>query len=446
MTTLLPPCLPFRAIEGERREIRHRQASGDEFGTRRGYAREGHDSTYRSLVEQMQQGAATLRADGIITYCNHRLAELLDVPRERLIGAALDYFVAAEDRPGYNNLLRRAQLQPGSGEARLQRANGELVPVYLTFTAVPDDCLIAIGVLVTDLTKKHQHDQLEAELVRHERAEESLRKSAAELSDADRHKNEFLATLAHELRNSLASIRNALYVLRTTEDAAVASSSRMMERQVSQLVRLVDDLLDVSRINRGTLELRLQRVDLASIVRDVVEAARPLAEKLDQLLTFDVPPEPVYLNVDATRLAQVLDNLLNNASKFTDKGGCIRLGLECSSDQVVIRVRDTGIGIAAGKLPRIFDMFMQVDLSHERSRSGLGIGLTLVKRLVELHGGTVDVTSAGIGQGSEFVVRLPVAVETMNAPAVPVLTASSSADDAQRASSCASAEVRQVLG
>lgn len=418
MTTLLPRCVPFLAIEGGLRGNRIRHLSGDEFGTRRMHARDGGDSAYRSLVEQMQQGAATLQADGTITFCNHRLADLLGAPREKLNGAALDHFIATEDRPAYDNLLRLARWRSGSGEARLQRTNGELLPVYLTCTALPDDCGIAIGVLVTDLSPKHRHDQLEAELVRHEQAEEALRKSAAELSDVDRHKNEFLATLAHELRNSLAPIRNALYVLRKN-DGAVASASEMMERQVSQLVRLVDDLLDVSRISRGALELRLERVDLASIIRHVVEAVRPLAEKLEQLLTFDVPVEPVYLDVDSTRLAQVLDNLVINASKFTPRGGRIGVGLEREGHQAVIRVRDTGIGIAADKLPRLFDMFMQVDASNERSRSGLGIGLTLVKTLVELHGGTVDVTSAGIGQGSEFVVRLPVAGETLNAPAVP---------------------------
>ena len=418
MTTLLPTFVPFLAIESERCETRSRIRPVSDVGPRRVRTGEGGDAACRSFVEQMQQGAATLRSDGTITYANHRLAELLDIPREKLIGAALDDFIAAADYAAYDRLLSRGQFRSVSGEARLQRASGELLPACLTFTALPDDSEVILGVLVTDLTAKRQQERVASSRARHVQAEEALRKSVAEQSDVDRHKNEFLATVAHELRNALAPIRNMLYVLRLTHDDAVAPATTMMERQVNQMGRLIDDLLDLSRMSRGALELRLERVDLALIVQQVVEAARPMTLRSRQQLTWRVPSGPLYVNADSRRLAQVLDNLLSNASKFTDTGGRIHLGFEREGDQAVIRVQDTGIGIAADQLPHIFDMFMQVERSGERSKSGLGIGLTLVKRLVESHGGTVEVRSAGVGQGSEFVVRLPIAIERGNGPPV----------------------------
>lgn len=230
------------------------------------------------------------------------------------------------------------------------------------------------------------------------------------LKEADCRKNEFLAMLAHELRNPLAPIRNAVQILRLAgaDMQAVHSASELMERQVGHMVRMVDDLLDVNRISRGKIELRRGRIELASAVNPAVEAARALYKSMNHELTVKLPPQPIYLNADPTRLAQVMGNLLNNACKFTNPGGRIWLTVEQEGESAVIRVRDTGIGIAAEQLPRIFEMFMQVDTSLERSVSGLGVGLSLVKNLVELHGGTVEVHSAGLGQGSEFVVRLPV--------------------------------------
>jgi len=182
------------------------------------------------------------------------------------------------------------------------------------------------------------------------------------------------------------------------------------------MVRLVDDLLDVSRISRGKIELRKGRVELGSVVNHAVEAIRPRCESMDHKLTVTLPPQPVYLNADPTRLAQVVGNLLNNACKFTKKHGRIWLNVEREGGQAVIRVRDSGIGIAAAELPRIFEIFTEVDTSLERTQSGLGIGLSLAKNLVEMHGGTVEVHSAGLGQGSEFVVRFPVMVETLKRP------------------------------
>ena len=192
-----------------------------------------------------------------------------------------------------------------------------------------------------------------------------------------------------------------------------------MERQVKQLVRLVDDLLDVSRISRGKIELRRRQVELASVVQQAVEAARPLCESMSHELVVTLPSQSMLLNADPTRLAQVIDNLLSNACKFTDNGGRISLTVEREDTHVVIRVRDTGIGIAADQLPRIFGIFEQIDTSLERTRGGLGIGLALAKTLVEMHGGTLHVHSAGLGHGSEFVARLPMLTETAKPPLEP---------------------------
>lgn len=229
------------------------------------------------------------------------------------------------------------------------------------------------------------------------------------LREADRRKNEFLATLAHELRNPLAPLRNGLEIMRLMGDnaAAVGEARSMMERQLSQMVRLVDDLLDVSRISLGKLELRPERVHLATVVNNAVETSRPVIDAAGHELTVVLPSAPVVVDADVTRLGQVFANLLNNAAKYSERGGHIRLAAEREGSEVVVSVSDTGIGIPSDMLSKVFDLFTQVDRSLEKSHGGLGIGLTLVKRLVELHGGRVEAQSAGPGQGSTFTVRLP---------------------------------------
>ncbi|HWB09821.1 MAG TPA: PAS domain S-box protein [Pirellulales bacterium] len=232
-----------------------------------------------------------------------------------------------------------------------------------------------------------------------------------ELRDADQRKDEFLATLAHELRNPLAPIRNGLQVLRLagSNREMMGEARTMMERQLDQMVRLVDDLLDVSRITRNKLELRKERVALASVVHSAIETSRPLIEQFGHTFSVTIAPAPVYLDADPVRLAQVLSNLLNNSAKYTEPGGKIFLTAETEGNEAVIKVRDTGFGIPAEALPRIFEMFSQVDRTMDRAQGGLGIGLTLVRRLTEMHGGRVEARSEGPGRGSEFVVRLPVA-------------------------------------
>ena len=233
----------------------------------------------------------------------------------------------------------------------------------------------------------------------------------AALKESDRRKDEFLAILAHELRNPLAPIRNSVEILRARGATApeMQWATNVIDRQAKQMSRLVDDLLDVSRITRGMILLHKERIELSEVVNSAVEASRPLIEKRKHELTVTMPPAPIHLDADLTRLSQVVLNLLNNAAKYTEHGGRIGLAVERDGEHVLIRVTDTGIGIPGEMLPRIFAMFTQVDRSLERTEGGLGIGLTLVQRLVDLHGGTVEARSEGPGLGSEFVVRLPIA-------------------------------------
>jgi PAS domain S-box-containing protein len=236
-----------------------------------------------------------------------------------------------------------------------------------------------------------------------------LKRVEAALKEADRRKDEFLAMLAHELRNPLAPISNALNVLKLPgTNVAIATRAReMMERQVEYMVRLVDDLLDVSRIMRGKIDLRRQPIELATVVARAVETAQPVIDAGGHQLTVSLPSEPLWLNGDLVRLAQVVGNLLNNASKYTERGGKITVTGQRVDDQSVLSVRDTGIGIAPDMLPRIFDMFVQAERRTQDARGGLGIGLTLVRRIVELHGGSVVARSSGPGKGSEFSIQLP---------------------------------------
>jgi signal transduction histidine kinase/ActR/RegA family two-component response regulator len=230
-----------------------------------------------------------------------------------------------------------------------------------------------------------------------------------ELREADRKKDDFIALLAHELRNPLAPIRNGLQVVRLSNDFTVRRDAQaMMDRQLAHMVRLIDDLLDVSRINRNKMELRRTRLSLSEVVASAVETARPVIDAEGHELTVSLPGGAIYLHADLTRLAQVFSNLLTNSAKYTPKGGRIWLAAERSAVGVTVTVHDNGIGIPAGALPTIFDMFSQVDRPVERSAGGLGIGLALVKGLVEMHGGSVSVASEGEGKGSTFTVALPV--------------------------------------
>lgn len=282
-----------------------------------------------------------------------------------------------------------------------------------------------VGMLSTHWRKPHVPDERElrlldilarqaADLIERHQAEAALHASAEALRAADRRKNDFLAILAHELRNPLATIRNAPQILRLSggDFTVVQTIARMLERQIGLMVRMVDDLLDVNRIERGKLELRRETTDLATILRQAVEVARPMLDSRNQRLSVAIPEVSVPLFADPARLTQAVANLLNNASKFAPAQGEVRLQAEASHDTVTIRVQDDGVGIDPDHLPRIFELFAQVDAAVDRKHGGLGIGLTLVKTFVEMHGGHITARSAGLGKGSEFTIWLPLAAMT----------------------------------
>jgi signal transduction histidine kinase len=241
----------------------------------------------------------------------------------------------------------------------------------------------------------------------------ALRRHEKALRDADRRKDEFLATLAHELRNPLAPLTNAVAILSISQsESAIAGDARsMMSRQLKQLVRLIDDLLDVSRISSSRLDVRKERLQLQAVVEEVIEAMRPQCSACQQALALELPSRPVWIEADRIRLAQILTNLLSNASRYSGTGTLIQVRASCEGGEVLLSVRDQGIGIPREKLETIFEMFARVDSSLERASGGLGIGLYLVRRLAALHGGTITAHSEGLGMGSEFVVRLPIVVD-----------------------------------
>ncbi len=314
-----------------------------------------------------------------------------------------DTFIAANARQETFRIEYRLRRQDGQYRWAIDAAAPRLAP---------DGSYLGYIGSVIDITERKQAEQA--------------------LQEADRRKDEFLATLAHELRNPLAPIRSGLELMKLagTNREATERARTIMERQLHQMVRLVDDLLDVSRISRGVLELRKEHVDLASVVRSAVETNRPLMEQYGHELTVGMPAGQIVVDADPTRLAQVFANLLNNAAHYTRKGGRVSLTVTTEGTGVVVSVADSGIGIPADMLPRVFDMFTQVDRSLEKSRGGLGIGLSIVKRLVEMHGGTVEARSPGRGLGSEFVVRLPAI--RITAPAQPQSDESARAGSARR--------------
>ena len=296
---------------------------------------------------------------------------------------------------------------------------------YLTKPIRPEILRSKISVFVELYRKRRAvsrgNEALEREVRERQLVEEALRRVNQELEDrvrdrtaalevANRRKDEFLAALAHELRNPLAPIRAAAEFmrLRGTAEPAVEHARAVIDRQVSHMTRLIDDLLDVSRITRDQLVLRTARIALADVVASAVETSRPIVEQRGHQLAVELPDAVVCLEADPARMAQVLSNLLTNAAKYTPPGGHIRLAARIDGDQLVVTVSDTGIGIPADMLPRVFEMFMQVDKALGRATDGLGIGLTLARRIVEMHGGTIEASSGGPGTGSEFTIRLPV--------------------------------------
>jgi signal transduction histidine kinase/ActR/RegA family two-component response regulator len=305
------------------------------------------------------------------------------------------------NQPPWSDLPVIVLSRSGADSAAIAQAMARLGNV--TVLERPTRVATFVSAIQTALRARRRQYQIRELLAEHLRSEEALR-------EADRRKDEFLAILAHELRNPLAPIRNSLHILRLTTEHDDAERIRgLMERQVSHMVRLVDDLLEVSRITRGKIELRRELVEVAAIVRGAVETSQPLIDAADLQLAVNVPTESLMVDADPVRLTQVVANLLNNAAKYTDRGGQIWLVVKRDGDSVIIQVRDTGIGIPTHMLPRVFELFTQIDRYANRGQGGLGIGLTLVKSLVELHGGSVWAHSEGEGRGSVFSIRLPLA-------------------------------------
>jgi PAS domain S-box-containing protein len=378
----------------------------------------------------------TLRAAVAIENADMGLLSLCDGEGQGLsIGTSIGF------QPEFLNLIHRASSAGACGTCYSERRRVvvpdiEVDPIFepyrdsarkAGFRAVHSTPLITrggkiIGVLSTHFRRPYQPSTRTIHLIDlcARQAVEFIENARLynELRAADRSKEEFLAVLAHELRNPLAPIRNSLHIMRLSGELTSAGErvQDVMERQVSHLVRLVDDLMEVSRISRGKIELRKEPVELAEVMASAVEASRPLIEEARHQLAISLPTEPLTLEADGIRVAQIMSNLLNNAAKYTEPGGQIWLTARRDAGDVVISVRDTGIGIPPEKLPHVFDMFAQVHGMSYRNNGGLGIGLTLVRRLVELHGGRIEARSGGLGKGSEFTVRLPLSQRAVEAP------------------------------
>jgi PAS domain S-box-containing protein len=330
---------------------------------------------------------------GRYVFANDAAEKAFQTPRDHLYGRTDDEIFPPETAAKFKENDQQARAS-GAGVQVIETLAHEDGVLHHSLVSKfpipgPDGTTALVGGMAIDIT-----DRL--------RAEEALK-------EADRHKDEFLAMLAHELRNPLAPIRNALHVMKqpTTDPTINGQVRDMAERQVRHMARLLDDLLDVARISQGRIKLHQEPLDLSSLVSRTTEAVRSLIDDRHHELTVSLASGPLWVEGDATRLEQVLTNLLTNACKYTDPGGRLWVGAMRENDEIVLRVCDTGIGITAEMLPRVFDLFVQVERRLDRSQGGVGIGLTLVKRLVEMHGGTVRAISPGLGKGSEFVVHLP---------------------------------------
>jgi PAS domain S-box-containing protein len=428
-------------LEIQNQELRETQAALEKSRDR-----------YAELFDFAPTGYVTLNDRGVIKDINLAAAGLLGRDRRRLIGFPFVHFVASDDQLAFLTHLTRCK-RHGEGnkvitELLLKIPGKIALPVQLYSVAARSEAEAFEGLFRTALTDISERRQAEAEVLRaqrelerrveertmelreanellmaevehRERLEYELRRRMRELAKADRHKDEFLAMLSHELRNPLAAIANAGEVLgRQTngQEGVLGRITRIIKSQAAHLQHLLDDLLDVARVTRGKIVLHRDIVELSAVVNQAVETHRALIERRSQRLAVTLPPEPVYVDADATRLVQIVGNLLHNAAKFTEPGGEIVLTAEREDGEAVIRVRDNGAGIAPELLGHVFDLFTQEDRSLARSSGGLGIGLALVRKLTEMHGGRVEAASPGAGQGSEFTVRLPVA----NRPAAAV--------------------------
>ena len=352
----------------------------DKRGERRVFSLRSADAPYRALVECMQEGAATLSVTGDIVYCNQRFADLVCAPLERVFGASIGRFMP----PAENGILF-AMLEHGFGryQTRLMLEGHEATEVQVTLSSIVLDGVEHRTLILSDIS------------------------SLARAHRENRSKDEFLAMLAHELRNPLGAIQGAVHALSMMEQAYPMGlrATNIIKRQVMHMARLVDDLLDAGRAVTGKIVLRRQPVDLAESVKAQVTAIT--SGNPDNHGRIDLVSEPVWVSGDPVRLEQIVGNLVSNALKFTRGDGLISVSVGRDGDGAVLRIADQGIGIPADMLSKIFDLFVQAHHTIDRSCGGLGIGLTLVRRLAELHGGSVSAASDGDGRGSTFTVRMP---------------------------------------
>jgi PAS domain S-box-containing protein len=346
-----------------------------------------------AIVESSDDAIVSKTLDGQITSWNPAASRLFGYAPEEIIGKPITMIIPPELHAEEARVL--ARLRAGERIEHFETVrigrNGRRVEVSLTVSPIRDEAgrIVGASKIARDIGDRKRHERW--------------------LQEADRRKDEFLATLSHELRNPLAPIRNAAHLLCAADhgDPTVRTACEILDRQLRQLTRLVDDLLDVSRITTGGVQLVKERVDLSTLLRTMQASLQPAFSAAKQSLRVSLPERPLYVEGDRTRLMQVLANLMTNANKYTPDGGRIEVMAEEAHAHVIVRVRDTGIGISPNMLERVFDLFAQVDSSSARSREGLGIGLALAKRLVQLHGGKIEARSEGKGRGTEFAVWLP---------------------------------------
>lgn len=355
---------------------------------------------YQSVTDNASVALFIADLDDRCTFMNPAAEQLTGYSIDDCRGRSLREVLKCPESAGMPSLLDPRPVDGRSGikwqaEEVFVHRDGHPYDVALTVSALYDERGVPSGTI------------MEAQDISQRKRAQVL------LADADRRKDEFLATLAHELRNPLAPVRNAVHFLhlKATETPELKWARDVIDRQTKAMARLIDDLMDVSRISRGKIVLQREKVELAKVLENAIETSQPKIAQGGHEFIVNVPRETVIVNADLTRLAQVLLNLLNNAAKYTDQGGRIELNVWIDGQDVVLSVRDSGIGIPASKLESIFEMFAQVEGALSRSRGGLGIGLNLAKRLVEMHGGSIQARSDGVDKGSEFIVRLPIVVE-----------------------------------
>ncbi|HET8638065.1 MAG TPA: PAS domain S-box protein, partial [Acidobacteriaceae bacterium] len=358
---------------------------------------------FAAIVTSFEDAIISKDLNGIIQTWNSGAERIFGYTAQEAIGQPITMLIPEDhhdEEPAILERIRRGE-RVDHYETIRRRKDGTLADIALTISPIlnAQGRISGVSKIARDISER-------------KRMERRIAQQAKDLADMNRRKDEFLAMLSHELRNPMAPIFNALQLIGQAggESALQHEAYGVIERQMRHMARLVDDLLDVSRITRGRIRLRIERVDVNDVIKQAVERVRHMIDRRGQRLSVSPAPEPVWLDADSARLEQIVGNLLDNATKYSPNGGHIAVSVERCGEQVAVRVRDDGYGIAAEMLPRVFDLFSQADQALDRSQGGLGIGLALIKSLVELHRGSIEVHSDGLRQGSEFVVRLPLAL------------------------------------